>query len=89
MLEKAMATPPTASPIWCSPLLEIVDFCCEANDFNFLMKKKLDETGTRCSYKNYDVLQVKGELKLVGSLQPASQCCKEHMIGFAIVLYCS
>ncbi|KAL7264267.1 hypothetical protein ACSBR1_002258 [Camellia fascicularis] len=71
MLEKAMATPPTASPIWCSPLLE------------------LDETGTRCSYKNYDVLQVKGELKLVGSLQPASQCCKEHMIGFAIVLYCS
>ncbi|KAI7984273.1 Protein ENHANCED DOWNY MILDEW 2 [Camellia lanceoleosa] len=86
MLEKAMATPPIVSPIWCSPLLEIVDFCCGANDFNFLMKKKLDETGTRCSYKNYDVLQAKGEQKLVGSLQPASQCWKEHMIGFAIVL---
>ncbi|KAI7994441.1 putative sucrose-phosphate synthase 1 [Camellia lanceoleosa] len=61
----------------------LVDFCCGANDFSFLMKKKLDETGTRCSYKNYDVLQAKGELKLVGSLQPASHC-KEHMIGFAI-----
>ncbi|KAL7180577.1 hypothetical protein ACSBR1_043718 [Camellia fascicularis] len=53
-------------------------YSCGANDFSFLMKKKLDETGTSCSYKNYDVLQAKGELKLVGSLQPASQCCKEH-----------
>ncbi|GMP70203.1 hypothetical protein CsSME_00029150 [Camellia sinensis var. sinensis] len=24
MLEKAMATPPTVSPIWCSPLLEVI-----------------------------------------------------------------
>ncbi|KAI8009484.1 CBL-interacting serine/threonine-protein kinase 23, partial [Camellia lanceoleosa] len=36
-----------------------IDFYCGANDFIFLMKKKLDETGTRCSYKNYDVLQAK------------------------------
>ncbi|CAL5390360.1 unnamed protein product [Camellia sinensis] len=39
----------------------IVDFCCGANDFSCLMKKKLDETGTRCSYKNYDVLQAKND----------------------------
>ncbi|XP_059666481.1 protein ENHANCED DOWNY MILDEW 2 [Cornus florida] len=39
----------------------IVDFCCGANDFSCLMKKKLDETGKKCSYKNYDVLQTKND----------------------------
>ncbi|XP_015941556.1 protein ENHANCED DOWNY MILDEW 2 isoform X1 [Arachis duranensis] len=37
----------------------IVDFCCGANDFSILMKKKLEETGKRCSYKNYDLLPTK------------------------------
>ncbi|KAA8523606.1 hypothetical protein F0562_010029 [Nyssa sinensis] len=39
----------------------IVDFCCGANDFSCLMKNKLDETGKKCSYKNYDVLQAKND----------------------------
>ncbi|KAM7279882.1 hypothetical protein ACFE04_007016 [Oxalis oulophora] len=39
----------------------IVDFCCGANDFSCLMKKKLDETGKNCSYKNYDILQAKND----------------------------
>lgn len=39
----------------------IVDFCCGANDFSCLMKKRLDEMGKQCSYKNYDVLQAKND----------------------------
>lgn len=39
--------------------LQIVDFCCGANDFSCLMKKRLDETGKKCYYKNYDVMQPK------------------------------
>ncbi|XP_055808743.1 protein ENHANCED DOWNY MILDEW 2 isoform X2 [Solanum dulcamara] len=37
----------------------IVDFCCGSNDFSCLMKKKLDEFGKGCSYKNYDLFQPK------------------------------
>lgn len=37
----------------------IVDFCCGANDFSCLMAKKLEETGKKCSYKNYDVFPPK------------------------------
>ncbi|XP_062077582.1 protein ENHANCED DOWNY MILDEW 2 isoform X2 [Humulus lupulus] len=39
----------------------IVDFCCGANDFSVLMRKKLDETGKKCSYKNYDFIQPKND----------------------------
>ncbi|KAG8386064.1 hypothetical protein BUALT_Bualt03G0110100 [Buddleja alternifolia] len=39
----------------------IVDFCCGSNDFSCLMKKKLDEMGKTCSYKNYDILQPKND----------------------------
>ncbi|XP_021638024.2 protein ENHANCED DOWNY MILDEW 2 isoform X2 [Hevea brasiliensis] len=39
----------------------VVDFCCGANDFSCLMKKKLEETGKKCSYKNYDVFQPKND----------------------------
>ncbi|KAK7333425.1 hypothetical protein VNO80_30197 [Phaseolus coccineus] len=39
----------------------IVDFCCGANDFSILMKKKLEETGKRCSYKNFDLLPTKND----------------------------
>ncbi|KAF8095268.1 hypothetical protein N665_0338s0023 [Sinapis alba] len=39
----------------------IVDFCCGANDFSCLMKAKLDETGKKCSYKNYDLFQAKND----------------------------
>ncbi|KAF4349475.1 hypothetical protein G4B88_015908, partial [Cannabis sativa] len=39
----------------------IVDFCCGANDFSVLMKKKLDETGKKCSYKNYDFIEPKND----------------------------
>ncbi|XP_019092074.1 PREDICTED: protein ENHANCED DOWNY MILDEW 2-like [Camelina sativa] len=37
----------------------IVDFCCGANDFSCLMKTKLEETGKKCLYKNYDLIQSK------------------------------
>ncbi|KAG7037353.1 Protein ENHANCED DOWNY MILDEW 2, partial [Cucurbita argyrosperma subsp. argyrosperma] len=37
----------------------IVDFCCGANDFSILMKKKLDETGKPCSYRNFDFIPPK------------------------------
>ncbi|KAM0010847.1 putative [histone H3]-lysine(4) N-trimethyltransferase chromatin regulator PHD family [Helianthus debilis subsp. tardiflorus] len=40
----------------------IVDFCCGANDFSCLMKKRLDETGKKkCSYKNYDFHRPKND----------------------------
>ncbi|XP_017980593.1 PREDICTED: protein ENHANCED DOWNY MILDEW 2 isoform X2 [Theobroma cacao] len=39
----------------------IVDFCCGANDFSLLMKRKLEETGKKCSYKNYDIFQAKND----------------------------
>ncbi|KAK9080687.1 hypothetical protein SSX86_000445 [Deinandra increscens subsp. villosa] len=40
----------------------IVDFCCGANDFSCLMKKKLDEMGKKkCSYKNYDIAPPKND----------------------------
>ena len=38
---------------------QIVDFCCGANDFSRLMKKKLEETGKSCLYKNFDLLPTK------------------------------
>uniref|UniRef100_A0A1J3GNX8 PHD finger-containing protein n=1 Tax=Noccaea caerulescens TaxID=107243 RepID=A0A1J3GNX8_NOCCA len=37
----------------------IVDFCCGSNDFSCLMKAKLEETGKKCSYRNYDLLPAK------------------------------
>ncbi|XVE50756.1 hypothetical protein DITRI_Ditri01bG0188800 [Diplodiscus trichospermus] len=39
----------------------IVDFCCGANDFSLLMKRKLEETGKKCSFKNYDIFQAKND----------------------------
>lgn len=39
----------------------IVDFCCGSNDFSCLMKKKLDEMGKGCSYKNYDLFPPKND----------------------------
>ncbi|XVF70768.1 hypothetical protein PTKIN_Ptkin11bG0188800 [Pterospermum kingtungense] len=39
----------------------IVDFCCGANDFSILMKRKLEETGKKCSYKNFDIFQAKND----------------------------
>ncbi|KAM1256233.1 hypothetical protein ACFX1Q_030382 [Malus domestica] len=39
----------------------IVDFCCGANDFSIVMKKKLEETGKNCFYKNYDLIQPKND----------------------------
>ncbi|KAL2316694.1 hypothetical protein Fmac_030570 [Flemingia macrophylla] len=39
----------------------IVDFCCGANDFSILMKKKLEETAKNCSYRNYDILPTKND----------------------------
>ncbi|KAL1556226.1 protein ENHANCED DOWNY MILDEW 2-like isoform X1 [Salvia divinorum] len=39
----------------------LVDFCCGSNDFSCLMKKKLDEMGRVCSFKNYDILQAKND----------------------------
>ncbi|KAL9147271.1 hypothetical protein ABFS82_13G162700 [Erythranthe guttata] len=39
----------------------LVDFCCGSNDFSCLMKKKVDEIGKKCSFKNYDILQPKND----------------------------
>ncbi|KAI3673839.1 hypothetical protein L6452_39969 [Arctium lappa] len=40
----------------------VVDFCCGANDFSCIIKKRLDEMGKRrCSYKNYDITQPKND----------------------------
>ncbi|XP_026407686.1 protein ENHANCED DOWNY MILDEW 2-like isoform X1 [Papaver somniferum] len=39
----------------------IVDFCCGANDFSCLMKKKLEETGKQCNFKNFDMLSAKND----------------------------
>uniref|UniRef100_A0A2P2LWL4 Uncharacterized protein MANES_15G064900 n=6 Tax=Rhizophora mucronata TaxID=61149 RepID=A0A2P2LWL4_RHIMU len=39
----------------------VVDFCCGANDFSCLMKKKLEEIGKKCFYKNYDFFQPKND----------------------------
>ncbi|KAL7600423.1 hypothetical protein Lser_V15G27174 [Lactuca serriola] len=40
----------------------VVDFCCGANDFSFLMKKHLDEMGkNKCSFKNYDITRPKND----------------------------
>ncbi|XP_019183412.1 PREDICTED: protein ENHANCED DOWNY MILDEW 2 isoform X3 [Ipomoea nil] len=39
----------------------VVDFCCGSNDFSCLMKKKLDEIGKKCSFKNFDILQAKND----------------------------
>lgn len=38
---------------------QIVDFCCGSNDFSCLMNTKLEETGKKCLYKNYDLFQAK------------------------------
>ncbi|KAM0029270.1 putative [histone H3]-lysine(4) N-trimethyltransferase chromatin regulator PHD family [Helianthus debilis subsp. tardiflorus] len=37
----------------------IVDFCCGSNDFSCFMKEKLDSTGKKCKYKNYDLITPK------------------------------
>ncbi|XP_047335519.1 protein ENHANCED DOWNY MILDEW 2-like [Impatiens glandulifera] len=39
----------------------IVDFCCGANEFSCFMKSKMDETGKKCFYKNYDLIQAKND----------------------------
>ncbi|GMJ05057.1 ENHANCED DOWNY MILDEW 2 [Hibiscus trionum] len=39
----------------------IVDFCCGANDFSLIMKRKLEETGKKCFFKNYDIFQAKND----------------------------
>ncbi|KAL3503571.1 hypothetical protein ACH5RR_038020 [Cinchona calisaya] len=37
----------------------IVDFCCGANDFSWLMKQKMNEVGKSCKFKNYDCFPAK------------------------------
>ncbi|GMJ05058.1 ENHANCED DOWNY MILDEW 2 [Hibiscus trionum] len=39
----------------------VVDFCCGANDFSLILKRKLEETGKKCSFKNYDIFQAKND----------------------------
>ncbi|XP_024966145.1 protein ENHANCED DOWNY MILDEW 2-like [Cynara cardunculus var. scolymus] len=39
----------------------IVDFCCGANDFSCLMKKRLDEMGKSCFYRNFDISRPKND----------------------------
>ncbi|WVZ92293.1 hypothetical protein U9M48_038370 [Paspalum notatum var. saurae] len=37
----------------------VVDFCCGSNDFSLLLKEKLEASGKKCFYKNYDLIQPK------------------------------
>ncbi|KAK1307084.1 hypothetical protein QJS10_CPA10g01895 [Acorus calamus] len=46
-------------------IMLIVDFCCGANDFSCFMKQKLDETGKKCLFKNYDIIQPKNDFDFV------------------------
>lgn len=40
--------------------VQVVDFCCGANDFSCLMKNRLDEMGKkRCTYRNFDITRPK------------------------------
>ncbi|GAB2284736.1 hypothetical protein Dimus_019190 [Dionaea muscipula] len=39
----------------------MVDFCCGANDFSFLMKEKLENTGKKCFYRNFDLFRPKND----------------------------
>nr|XP_011461090.1 PREDICTED: protein ENHANCED DOWNY MILDEW 2-like isoform X2 [Fragaria vesca subsp. vesca] len=39
----------------------IVDFCCGSNDFSIAMKKKLEEMGKKCYFKNYDIIHPKND----------------------------
>ncbi|GMH25034.1 hypothetical protein Nepgr_026877 [Nepenthes gracilis] len=39
----------------------IVDFCCGANDFSCLMKEKLEQTGKKCFYRNFDLFRPKND----------------------------
>ncbi|GAB2242665.1 hypothetical protein Droror1_Dr00019440 [Drosera rotundifolia] len=39
----------------------IVDFCCGANDFSWLMKEKLENTGKTCSFKNFDLFRPRND----------------------------
>ncbi|GLJ27023.1 hypothetical protein SUGI_0529760 [Cryptomeria japonica] len=41
----------------------IVDFCCGANDFSRLMKAKLDQSGKKCFFKNFDIIQPKDDFE--------------------------
>ncbi|KAK1296738.1 hypothetical protein QJS10_CPB15g01531 [Acorus calamus] len=43
----------------------IVDFCCGANDFSCFMNQKLDETGKKCLFKNFDIIQSKNDFGFV------------------------
>ncbi|KAK1348686.1 protein ENHANCED DOWNY MILDEW 2-like [Heracleum sosnowskyi] len=39
----------------------IVDFCCGANDFSYLMRERLHKMGKICSFKNYDLITPKND----------------------------
>ncbi|KAI5066302.1 hypothetical protein GOP47_0018926 [Adiantum capillus-veneris] len=39
----------------------VVDFCCGANEFSLFTRKKLEETGKKCEYRNFDLIQTKNE----------------------------
>ncbi|WVY90502.1 hypothetical protein V8G54_036016 [Vigna mungo] len=41
--------------------IQIVNLRCGADDFSILLKKMLEETGKRCSYRNYDLLPTKND----------------------------
>ncbi|CAM8986919.1 unnamed protein product [Rhodiola kirilowii] len=43
----------------------IVDFCCGSNDFSCILKRKLEETGKKCSFKNFDIIQAKNDFNFV------------------------
>lgn len=64
--------------------MQIVDFCCGANDFSVIMKKKLEETGKNCYYKNYDLFQAKVMLIIIDFYNAESHIsyyyciCKHH-----------
>eukprot|EP00249_Psilotum_nudum_P024832 c29302_g1_i1 orf=194-5161(-) len=39
----------------------VVDMCCGSNDFSVLMKERIAQTGKKCEFKNFDIIQPKND----------------------------
>ncbi|KAJ8429343.1 hypothetical protein Cgig2_008790 [Carnegiea gigantea] len=65
----------------------IVDFCCGANDFSWLMKQKLDKVGKKCSFKNYDLFRPKVFPFSLESCDSVMHCYGMHSFCIYVHMY--
>lgn len=56
----------------------MVDFCCGSNDFSCLMKDALDKLGRKCSFKNYDLMQPKVQIRHIILALLSTNCSLRH-----------